>query len=95
MKHLMINFLKDLNLESLDSYINDRMNTLLDSSYEFEEFNYRSLEVVTNLNGDIMATKFYNEIEGVYNYTYSEEFKEIALKIITQLVRIRIESWLD
>lgn len=94
MKHLMISFLKDLNLHSLDSYIDDRLTTVLDV-HEFEEFNYRSVEVVTNSNGDIVATKTYNDIEDVYDYIYSEEFKEIALKIITELVKIRIESWLE
>ena len=28
-------------------------------------------------------------------YIYSEEFKSKALEIITQLVKLRIEGWLD
>ena len=81
MRDLMYHFLKDLNLESLDIYLD-----------EIEELNEQYTLMfsgkIKDSNGIVMAISIPND--GEDKYIYSEEFKVIALEIITQLVKIRI-----
>ncbi len=81
----MHKFLKDLNLESLDVYL-DEVEDLN------EQYTLMFSGKIKDSNGTVMAIYIPSDEE--YKYIYSKEFKSRALEIITQLVKIRIEGWL-
>lgn len=94
MKHLMKYFLEDIGCSSLEPILDEL--TFCDYIYEIDYCN----ECIKDLNGIVVANfnpKF--DYDGndfsECRYLFTEEFKELALKIIIDLVRIRIESWLD
>ena len=87
MRNLMYKFFKDLNLDSLDLYL-DGMEELN------ERYSITLSGELLDSKGNLMATcKSNHDYEK--EYIYSEEFKTKALEIITQLVKLRIEGWLD
>lgn len=86
MRDLMYHFLKDLNLESLDVYL-DELEELN------EQYTLMFSGKIKDSNGMVMAISIPNDDED--KYIYSEEFKTKALEIITQVVKLRIEGWLD
>ena len=94
MKHLMKYFLEDIGCSSLEPILDELTccNCVYKTDYDNECIKDLSGVVMANLNPkfDYDGNDF-----SECRYVFTDEFKNIAQNIITKLIKIRIESWLD